>query len=212
MNLQPIKVAVLHKNPVANAGLTVGLRRYGDFELLDPCVHAMSAPVAADIRHKADVVITDCDEGIAFIEQCRTLGVASPPRVMIVSPSDREADIRRALASGARGYMLLESDFDALAHAVRNIHVGVRALSARIAQQLAESLSSEQLTGREQEVLRLVVAGHGNKIIARRLDVAIGTVKSHLKSIFNKLAVESRTQAIRVALRRGIVREPAGEA
>lgn len=211
MNLHPIKVAVLHRHPVANAGLAVGLRRYGDFELVEPTAHAARDAPAPDIRHKADVVITDCDEGIAFIEQCRALGLPSPPRVMIVSPSDREADIRRALASGARGYMLLESDFDALAHAVRNIHVGMRALSTRIAQQLAESVSSEQLTPREQEVLRLVVAGHGNKIIARRLDVAIGTVKSHLKSVFNKLGVESRTQAIRVALRRGIVAEPTGD-
>lgn len=208
----PIKVAVLHKNPVANAGLTVGLRRYGDLELLEPEEQlAVARATPGDVRHVADVVITDCEEGIAFMRQCRQLGTPSPPRVMIVSPSDREADIRRALESGARGYMLLESDFDSLAHAVRNIHVGARALSNRIAQQLAESVSTEQLTAREQEVLKLVVAGLGNKLIARRLDVAVGTVKSHMKSIFIKLDVESRTQAIRVALRRGMVPEPVGD-
>lgn len=85
--------------------------------------------------------------------------------------------------------------------------MGARALSRRIAQQLAESMTGSQLTSREMEILKLVVDGMGNKLIARRLGIAVGTVKSHMKSIFDKLDVESRTQAIAVSIRRGLLSE-----
>lgn len=201
MQSQPIKVLVIHNNPIAKAGLTAGFRRYGDFEVVDADEGVGGADDLA-----ADVVVTDYAAGMALIEERR------PPRssragakVMIVTPSDRESDVRHALERGAHGYMLLDSDFDDLAHGVRDVHMGTRALSRRIAQQLAESITGSQLTSREIEVLRLVVDGMGNKLIARRLEIAVGTVKSHLKSIFDKLHVESRTQAIAVSVRRGLL-------
>ena len=204
LHADPIKVLVIHNNPIARAGLAAGFRQYHDIELVD--AEEPTASSSSSAQSCADVVVTDYDAGMAMIERCRTPQRQTPlSKIMIVTPSDRESDIRHALERGARGYMLLDSEFDDLAHGVRDIHMGARALSRRIAQQLAESMTGEQLSARELEVLRLVVDGHGNKIIARRLEIALGTVKSHMKSIFDKLQVLSRTQAIAVAERRGLL-------
>ncbi len=94
---------------------------------------------------------------------------------------------------------------DALAGAVRAVHRGVRHLSPRVAARLADSLSSEPFTAREEEVLRLLVEGLSNKAIANRMEIASGTVKSHMKSIFDKLDVQSRVHAVAVVEKRGLL-------
>ena len=106
-----------------------------------------------------------------------------------------------------RGYLLVGCSLDDLAAGVRAVHRGARHLSPQVAARLAESISIEPLTAREEEVLRLVVEGLCNKAIGRRLGIAVGTVKSHLKSTFDKLNVESRTQAVAVVERRGLLRQ-----
>lgn len=210
---QPIKVLVIHNNPIARAGLTAGLKQYHDLEILND-LHEPRPPGDAGecaANTEADVVVTDYEAGLALIETPRPPRKwHRPSKVMIVTPSEREADIRYALGRGARGYMLLDSDFEDLVHAVRDVHMGARAISRRIAHQLAESMTGTQLTARETELLRLVVDGLGNKLIARQLGITEGTVKSHMKSIFDKLDVQSRTQAIAVSVRRGLLPEHCG--
>lgn len=207
---RPIRVMVTHKHPITRAGLTAGLRQYHDIELVETSsepgdASALASPVT---RPFADVVVTDYEAALALVDQDRSPRPSTgKSRVMIVTPSERELDIRRALARGAHGYMLVDSDFDDLADGVRNIHRGVRALSQRIAEQLLESVAGEQLSARELQVLHLVTEGMGNKLVARRLGIAVGTVKSHTRSIFDKLQVTSRTQAIAVAERRGLLSE-----
>lgn len=100
---------------------------------------------------------------------------------MIVSLRDRESDVRHALELSVRGYMMLDSEFDDLAEGVREVHMGARVLCRRTMQQLAESFHGDALTLREAEVLRLVVEGMCNKMIAKKLKIALGTVKSNLK-------------------------------
>jgi DNA-binding NarL/FixJ family response regulator len=137
----------------------------------------------------------------------RRAGTGDAYKVMIVASNNREWEIRSALECGVRGYLLIGCALDELAAGVRAVYRGVRYLSPQVAVRLAEILSGDSLTVREEEVLRLVVDGMGNKAIARRLGIAVGTVKSHLKGIFDKLNVESRTQAICAAERRGLLRE-----
>ena len=129
------------------------------------------------------------------------------PKVVILAGIDREWEIRSALSRGVRGYLLVGCALDELADGVRAVHRGARHLSPRVAARLAESMSVEPLTAREEEVLRLVVEGMCNKAIGRRLGIAVGTVKSHLKSTFDKLDVQSRTQAVAAVERRGLLRE-----
>lgn len=205
-----IRVLVLHADPVARAGLTATFGKYPDLELVtnpdQPDDEGWSLPLP--VRCPADVVVADYESGVDLAARCsRRAGVGDAFKIIVVASSDREWEIRSALERGVRGYVLIGCALDDLARGVREVHRGARHLSPQVAQRLAECLSGEPLTAREQEVLRLVVEGMGNKSIARRLDIAVGTVKSHLKGVFDKLNVESRTQAICAAERRGLLRD-----
>jgi DNA-binding NarL/FixJ family response regulator len=194
-----VRVAVTHDDPVSQAGLVVAL---GRIEGLRACEAEGRAALASD----ADVVVADLPRGLAHLaaidERCSQ---ALAPNVLIVTSDDRESAVNDALRRGARGYMLAGGSVADLAHAVREVHAGRVHLDPRVAQRVAEGLYRESLTAREVDVLRGVVAGRCNKEIATRLDVAVGTVKSHLRAIFGKLEVGSRTQAIAAAAQRGLL-------
>ena len=205
-----IRVRVVHDDPVAEAGLSAAFSRYPDLEVeglagpADSSQHALRMPG----RHIADVVVADYAHGIALAMQAaRESNGSGSPKVVILAGMDREWEIRSALSRGVRGYLLVGCALDELADGVRAVHRGARHLSPRVAARLAESMSVEPLTAREEEVLRLVVEGLCNKAIGRRLGIAVGTVKSHLKSTFDKLDVQSRTQAVAAVERRGLLRE-----
>jgi DNA-binding NarL/FixJ family response regulator len=205
-----IRILVLHADPIARAGLSSTFGRYSDLEVVSNTDEAddegWSLPLP--ISCSADVVVADYESGVELATKgSRRPGTGDSFKIMVVASSDREWEIRSALERGVRGYVLVGCALDELACGVRAVHRGARHLSPQVAQRLAESMSGEPLTAREEQVLRLVVEGMGNKAIARRLDIAVGTVKSHLKGVFDKLNVVSRTQAICAAERRGLLRE-----
>lgn len=205
-----IKVRVVHDDPVAEAGLSAAFSRYADLEVEGPDETGAAANAMQRLpgRRMADVVVADYAHGVALATQAtRESNGAGFPKVVILAGIDREWEIRSALSRGVRGYLLVGCAFDELADGVRAVHRGARHLSPRVAARLAESLSVEPLTAREEEVLRLVVEGMCNKAIGRRLGIAVGTVKSHLKSTFDKLDVQSRTQAVAAVERRGLLRD-----
>jgi two-component system NarL family response regulator len=197
----PIRILVTHSDPVAHAGLTSALNAYADFEVEDYR--------ESEALFESDVIAANFDLGMAILSSARSLGRSV--KVLIVTNNDRECDIRRALKQGARGYVLQGCSLDELAAAVREAVAGGVHLGASIAQRLAESIYGDPLTAREEEVLGHVVEGLCNKEIARELDLAVGTVKSHLRAVYAKLDVKSRTHAVAVARRRGLlqVRETA---
>jgi DNA-binding NarL/FixJ family response regulator len=196
MTSQPlIRILVAHSDPVAHAGLKSALNAYEEFEILDD--HLPDALVASD------VIAADFELGMSVLSSARDLGRSV--KVLIVTSNDRECDIRRALKQGARGYVLQGCSLDELAGAVREAASGGVHLGASIAQRLAESIYGDPLTAREEEVLGHVVEGLCNKEIARQLDLAVGTVKSHLRAVYAKLDVKSRTHAVAVARRRGLL-------
>jgi DNA-binding NarL/FixJ family response regulator len=206
----PIRVLVLHDDPVAREGLMSAFARYADLQVIgaDSDLEDESALPHSPIVRAADVVVADYDHGTELAALASRRAIASDAcKVLIVASNNREWEIRSALECGVRGYILVGCALDELAAGVRAVYRGVRYLSPQVALRLAEILAGDPLTAREEEVLRLVVEGMGNKAIARRLGIAIGTVKSHLKGIFDKLNVESRTQAICAAERRGLLRE-----
>jgi DNA-binding NarL/FixJ family response regulator len=114
-------------------------------------------------------------------------------------------DIYRALAAGARGYILKDLMHKDLVYAIRRTHNGARWIAPEAAAQLAENSPRIPLTSRELEVLKLVAGGNRNKEIAGALGVAEDTVKFHVKSILGKLGVNDRTHAVTVAIKRGIL-------
>jgi DNA-binding NarL/FixJ family response regulator len=205
-----IRVRVVHNDPVAEAGLSAAFSRYPDLEVeavaegFGETKHALRSPG----RRTADVVVADYSHGMELaLQATRESGAEGSPKIVILAGVDREWEIRSALARGVRGYLVVGCALDELADGVRAVHRGARHLSPRVAARLAESMAVEPLTAREEEVLRLVVEGMCNKAIGRQLGIAVGTVKSHLKSTFDKLDVQSRTQAVAAVERRGLLRE-----
>jgi DNA-binding NarL/FixJ family response regulator len=193
-----IRVLVLHADPIAQAGLSTAIRQYPDLEVQD-AVDACSA----------DVVIADYGNGVALASRCSGDNGACP-KVLVVAETDREWEVRTAMERGVRGYLLLTCAFDALAAGVRAVHRGGQHLGPQVAVRLAQAIRREPLTRREEEALRLVVAGLANKVIAFHMGIATATVKAHLMSAFGKLNVRSRAQAIAAVEQNGLL-SPARE-
>jgi DNA-binding NarL/FixJ family response regulator len=198
-----IKVLVAHCDPLISAGLAVSLRERGDFEAL-VCSPALTAsrPTRARLP-SADVVIADYDSGLELLAS----EAAGSHRVIILTHSDSEAKISHALKQGACGYILLGCSLQELIDGLRSVHVGGMALGPQIASRIVDWVQQQALTRREADVLRQMILGLSNKAIARNLTVRVGTVKTHVKAIFNKLDARSRTEAVAIDQRRGILRE-----
>jgi two-component system, NarL family, response regulator len=126
-------------------------------------------------------------------------------RVIALTTYDGDADIHRALAAGACAYLIKDALVEQLIAAIRSAAAGKRVIPARVAMRLAEFTPRVDLTAREQEVLRHVARGLGNKEIAEAIGRSTETVKAHLESIFEKLDARDRTHAVTIALQRGII-------
>lgn len=211
MSPRTIRVAVAHDDFVTRTGLLTAFAACDD--MVTEAANAGDTPFVT-----CDVVVADFLGGQRILAG---LGHPSPAqrrvRVMIVADADREWQIRDALEHGAAAYLLLDATGSELAEAVRAVDRGGAYLSPPIAARLAESLAAEPLTMREEQVLSLVVDGLCNKHIATRLQISVGTVKTHVRSLFDKLQVRTRTAAAATAERRGLLRrcnaaiaEPAG--
>jgi len=126
-------------------------------------------------------------------------------RIIILTMFEGDVEIQRALKSGACGYILKNMPPEDLLQVIRNVHSGKKGLHPVIAANLAGHLGDETLTPRETEVLQLVSEGNSNKAVGTRLFISEETVKGHVKNILDKLGANDRTQAVTIALRRGII-------
>jgi DNA-binding NarL/FixJ family response regulator len=126
-------------------------------------------------------------------------------RIVVLSSHEGDVDIQRALEAGAQGYVAKGIVRDELLDVIRGVHAGKRCLPAALAQKLAEHMVDDPISPREVEVLSLMAAGKRNKEIAGDLLIAEDTVKMHVRNILSKLQVNDRTEAVTVALRRGII-------
>jgi DNA-binding NarL/FixJ family response regulator len=197
----PLNVLVTHPEPLLAVGLAAALRQQLDIKVFG---HHDLEPGGEHM----DVIVTDHSTALRLAGGAHSDPLSrahTPTRVMVVTSSDREQDVRLALQSGVHGYLLLGCPIDELVAAVRALGRGSRYLCTAVAHRMAESLTRQSLTARESEVLRLVALGQCNKVIARTLDIAIGTVKAHLTAIMGKLDAQSRTQAASIAAQRGLV-------
>ena len=126
-------------------------------------------------------------------------------RILMLTTFEGDVEIQRALAAGARGYILKSMPPQELAEAVRQVHAGRKRIPSQIAAQLAEHLGDELLTDRERDVLQHVAGGNRNREIGERLLISEETVKVHIKHIMEKLGANDRTEAVTIAVRRGII-------
>jgi len=126
-------------------------------------------------------------------------------RIIVLTTFERDVEIQRALKAGAHGYLLKSMPPQQMVETIRRVHAGQKCISPEIAAGLAEHMSDEALSGREVDVLRHVATGNRNRDIAETLYIAEETVKVHLKHIMHKLGANDRTQAVAIAVRRGII-------
>jgi len=205
-----IRVLVRHDEQLVEAGLAATLARQPDCDLIAPNPGAPNdgALLAQLERHGVDVVLTDFERGLRLADALqRTQGPfrLAGARTLIVTGRSTQAEIRTALRHGVAGYLAATSSLDEIVDAVRKVHLGVRHVSEPLARSLLEDLLGEQLTPREGEVLRLAAQGCANKVIAARLNVELGTVKCHMKSVMDKLQAGNRTEAVVIASQRGLL-------
>jgi DNA-binding NarL/FixJ family response regulator len=126
-------------------------------------------------------------------------------RIIMLTTFEGDVEIQRALEAGARGYMLKSMPPRDLVEVIRQVHAGKKRVPSEVASSLAEHLSDESLTAREIDVLRHVAGGNRNRDIAEQLYISEETVKVHVKHIMEKLGASDRTQAVAIAVRRGII-------
>ena len=132
-------------------------------------------------------------------------GESPDARLIMLTTFDGDVEIHRALAAGARAFLLKSMPPRELLDVIRQVHAGKKCVPPAVAAQMAEHLGEESLTAREIEVLRYVGSGNRNRDIADQLCIAEETVKVHLKHIMEKLGARDRTQAVAIAVRRGII-------
>jgi DNA-binding NarL/FixJ family response regulator len=126
--------------------------------------------------------------------------------IIVLTTFDGDEDIYRAIQAGARGYLLKDVPREALMDSIRRVHAGETSVPVHLVAKLVDRVSGETLSRREIEVLKLMAQGKSNKEIASALFISEGTVKSHGKTIFAKMNVVSRTEAVAEATRRGLIR------
>ena len=158
-------------------------------------------------EHRPDVTLLDLRlpdmSGIDVIIAIRA--EAPDARIIMLTTFEGDVEMQRALAAGARGYLLKSMPPKDMLAAIRQVHAGRKSIPTEVAAQLAEHLADESLTAREIDVLSRVAGGNRNRDIAEQLSISEETVKVHMKHIMDKLGASDRTQAVAIAIRRGII-------
>lgn len=193
-------------HPMLRAGLVATIGTQPDMTVVAEAEDG-NAAVELFRRHRPDVTLMDLRlPVVSGVEAIRAIRSESPDaRVIVLTMYDGDEDIQRALLAGARAYLLKDTLRKELLDAIRAVHGGKRYISPAVASRLVERMPRPELTGRELEVLELIVSGNSNKEIAAALDVVEGTVRIHVSNVLGKLGVADRTQAAVAALQRGIV-------
>jgi two-component system NarL family response regulator len=201
-----IRVLVADDHVTVREGLAAIIGRQPDMTVVGEAAHGRDA-VEVWRKHHPDVALLDLRmpvlDGVGAIEEIRQQDASA--RVIVLTTFDTDADISRAIKAGAKGYLLKDAQREDLLECIRKVHAGETSIPPALVAKLAAGMSNETLTGRELEVLSLLSRGKSNKEIGVNLYISETTVKSHLRSIFSKLNVLSRTEAIAAASRRGLV-------
>ena len=206
MSTPSIRILSVDDHPLLQEGIAAMIRSQPDMELVGEARNGRDA--LQKFRETApDVTLMDLRlPDMNGIDVMIAIRAEFPEaRIVVLTTFEGDAEIQRALAAGARGYLLKSMPPRELLDAIRQVHAGKKRIPTEIAVRLAEHLSDEALTPREVEVLRQVASGNRNRDVAERLFISEETVKVHVKHIMDKLGASDRTEAVSIAIRRGII-------
>ena len=201
-----IRVLCVDDHPVVRDGIAAIINLQRDMMLAGAAATGDEA-LKRFFELRPDVALVDLQlPDMSGFDLIKKIKDKSPnARIIVLSSHEGDVDIQRALEAGAQGYVAKGIVRDELLETIRSVHAGKRRLPAAVAQKLAEHMADDPISPRELEVLSLMTAGKRNKEIAGELSIAEDTVKMHVRNILSKLQVNDRTEAVTVALRRGII-------
>lgn len=202
-----IRVMLADDHPVVRDGLAAIVNQQPDMEVVAEAGDGEQA-IAFYEQHLPDVLLLDLRmpkyDGVAVVQ--RVLESHPKARVLIITTYDGDEDIFRSLSQGAKGYLLKDAPRQEILSAIRAVADDRPYTSSSVAAKALQRMAKPSLTQRELSVLQLVAQGRSNKDIARRLEITEGTAKTHVKAILAKLDAISRTEAVAVAHKRGLIR------
>jgi DNA-binding NarL/FixJ family response regulator len=206
MTAPPIRILYIDDHTLVREGVAALINRQPDMQVIAEAATGNEG-VEQFRFYRPDVSLVDLRlPGLSGIEVIAKILDESPgARILVISSSEGDVDIHRALSAGALGYVLKGMPREALLEAIRKVHRGEKAIPPEVAAAVAGHLTDDPLTSREIEVLKIVATGARNKEIAVNLGISEETVKMHVKSIISKLGAEDRTGAVTTAIKRGVI-------
>jgi len=203
---QKIRLLIADDHVLVREGLAATIGRQRDMLVVNQAANGREA-VALWKECRPDIALVDLrmpeGDGVTVIKEIRELD--SSARIIIQTTYDTDEEIYQAIRAGAKGYLLKDAPLEELFDSIRKVYAGETCIPPALGAKLASRMSGEALTRREIDVLKLLARGRSNKEIGTDLFVSETTVKTHLRSIFSKLNVMSRTEAIAAANKRGLI-------
>jgi len=201
-----IRVLSVDDHPLLREGIVALVNAQSDMVVVAQAGNGREA-VEQYRAHKPDVTLMDLRlPDMSGVDALAAIRNEFPEaRIVMLTTFEGDVEIQRALAAGARGYLIKSMPPGELVEAIRQVHAGRKRIPSEVAAQLAEHAGEEALTAREIEVLRHIAEGNRNKDIADRLFISEETVKVHVKHVMDKLGAGDRTEAVAIAIRRGII-------